>query len=531
MRKSKPMMSAKLLRGGRIYTGDSSHPWAYAVAIANGRVIGLDAEAEAWASHSQADIEDMHGATLLPGITDAHIHLMWYAQSLREIDLRDCTREGMLAQVRQRAAEVEPAEWILGRGWDQNLWSDVRFPTAEDLDHVAPHHPAMLIAKNAHALVANSVAMRLADVTGLQEDPPRGKIGRDQHGRPNGMFFEEAMGLIKRAVPPVTLQALVQLLETAQAHLLASGITGVHDVDGAPAFAAFQELRQSGRLRIRIVKYLRLEALDGLIETGMRSGYGDAWLHFGGLKLFADGALGARTAAMFSPYEGEPDNTGILTLDAAQLETYAHRAVEGGLALAVHAIGDRTNRLVLDVIERVIPMAPRLRHRVEHVQLIDPADQGRFGRLGVVASMQPIHATHDRDMAEQYWGERARHAYAWRALAEQGAVLAFGSDAPIEVFDPFLGLYAAVTRCTESPNRPRDAWYPEQCLTLPEALRAYTWGAAYAAGLENRRGTLMPGQDADLIVLDRNIFELPAEALLDVTVKRTMVGGVWQYQA
>jgi predicted amidohydrolase YtcJ len=400
------------------------------------------------------------------------------------------------------------------------------------LDAVAPHHPAVLIAKSAHAAVVNSAALDAAGITAETPDPEHGRIGREPDGTPNGMFFEDAMELVLNAIPAPSLIEVAEALSAAQEHLLALGLTGVHDVDAAPAFAAFQSLRRQSRLNVRVVKYVRREALGAVIEAGLRSGFGDAWLRFGGLKLFADGALGARTAALFEPYEGEPENRGELTLEPAHLRELAHRAAANGVALAIHAIGDRTNRMVLDVMEDVVPLNGDLRHRIEHVQLIAPEDQPRLARLNLVASMQPIHATHDQEMASRYWGTRAQYAYAWRSLLDAGSVLAFGSDAPIERFDPWAALYAAVTRRHEQSGAPGpEGWYPEQRLSLAEAVHAYTWGAAHAAGVESDLGLLRPGYWADLVVLNHNIFDLPPEALLETHVQRVMVGGTWQWAA
>ncbi len=495
----------------------------------NGRVAGLDASAEAWVGAPGLVVEDLAGAPVIPGLTDAHVHLMWYALGLRELSLRDVSREALLELVAARAAQTPPGAWIQGRGWDQTLWPDRRFPTAAELDQVAPRHPVALTAKNAHALVANSAAMQAAHITATTPDPPFGKLGRSANGAPDGMFFEYANHLIQQAIPAPSLAEVVAALDAAQPRLLAAGLTGVHDVDGNPAFAAFQELRRQDRLRLRVVKYIRREALAGALAVGLRSGLGDDFLRFGGLKLFADGALGARTGAMFAPYLGEPDNTGLLTLDPDDLQDVARQAASGGIALAIHAIGDRANRVVLDVLEVVKPLNPTLRHRVEHVQHSLPEDQARLGRLGVVASMQPIHATHDMDMVERYLGPRAEYAYPWRSVSASGAVLAFGSDMPIEVFDPFLGLYAAVTRRREDGAPGPEGWFPEQRLTLSKALRAYTWGAAYAAGLEARLGLLLPGYHADLVVLSRDIFSAPPESLLEPLVQRVMIGGAWQF--
>ncbi|MCU0520204.1 MAG: amidohydrolase [Anaerolineae bacterium] len=522
-------MKVQLLHNARIFTGAAIHPWAESAAIVDGKIVALDHAALAWQQAPNVTVEDMRGVLIIPGITDAHIHLMWCARGLRELDLRDLDRRATVEAVAARVRELPNGTWITGRGWDQNIWSDTAFPTAAELDRVAPQHPVALIAKNAHATVANTAAMAAAGITTQTPDPVYGRIARDDRGRPTGVFFEEASGLISRARPEPDFQTLVDLLDESQQSLLAKGITGVHDVDGSPAFAAEQELRRQGRQRIRIVKYVRLEALDGVLAAGLRTGYGNDMLRFGGLKLFADGALGARTAALFDAYVGEPDNVGLLTLDPGQLHEIAHRAVLSGLAIAIHAIGDRANAVALDALESVRDLDPTLRHRVEHVQMIREEDQARLARNGFVASMQPTHAIHDMRMSDRYWGERSRLAYAWRSIREAGATLAFGSDAPIEVFDPFLGLYAAVARRSETDGSPGpEGWYPEQRLTLRHALEAYTIGAAYAAGLEDRLGRLLPGYHADLVVLDHNIFTLPPEALLETHVSRVMVGGVWQ---
>ncbi|HQE93440.1 MAG TPA: amidohydrolase [Anaerolineae bacterium] len=522
-------MAVRILHHPRIYTGDVLHPWAQTLAIVDGCVAALDAAAEAWSAVPGAIVEDVAGALIIPGLIDAHIHMMWYALGLRELNLRDLTREALLDRVAARARTLAPGAWIVGRGWDQSGWDDSRFPTAAELDRVAPQHPVALVAKNAHAWVVNTAALHAAHITATTPDPPHGKIGRRADGTPDGMLFEEATRLVQVVTPPATLDEIVDALDEAQTHLLAGGITGVHDVDGEPAFAAFQELRRQGRLRLRVVKYVRLESLNAALAVGLRSGFGDDWLRFGGLKLFADGALGARTGAMFAPYVGEPDNVGMLTLEPEALTAIARQAAAGGLALAIHAIGDRANALVLDALEAAGDVKAGLRHRIEHVQHIRPEDQARLGRAGFVASMQPIHAIHDMAMADRYLGaQRTPQAYPWRSVAEAGAVLAFGSDAPIELVDPFSGLYAAVTRRREDGFPGPAGWHPEQRLTLTEALRAYTWGAAYAAGLESRQGLLCPGHLADLVVLDHDIFALPPEALLQTHISRVMVGGRWR---
>ncbi|MDF1512327.1 MAG: amidohydrolase [Anaerolineae bacterium] len=521
-------MQIRILSNAKIYTGDKRTPWVNALAVAGERVVATGNAAAAWESAPNTVIEDMGGATIIPGLCDAHIHLMWYALSLREIDLRGCTRAEMLDVIAQKARHTPPGEWILGRGWDQNTWADQRFPTAADLNSITPQHPVALIAKNAHAMVINQVALERTGICENTPDPKHGRIDRDNTSSPTGLFFEDATQLVKRVIPEVDLEDMLSLIAKAQNLLLRQGITSVHDVDGGVAFSAFQELHRRKKLRLRLVKYVRLDLLDGVLAANLHSGYGDDWLRFGGLKLFADGALGSRTAALYESYEGEPGNSGMLTLEPDQLCDLVTRAVRGGIALCIHAIGDLTNHIVLEALLNTQANYPHLRHRIEHVQLINPADQCQLAQTGIVASMQPVHAIHDADMVDQYWAKRGQHAYAFRSLLQQGIPLAFGSDAPIEVFDPFLGMYAAVARRRERNRTPYGkAWYPEQRLNLHEALKAYTWGGAFAAGMEDRLGMLLPGYYADLAVLNRDIFSLPEEALLEVAVNRVMVAGNW----
>jgi len=523
-------MKVTLLQNARIYTGDDCHPWAEALAIVDGKVVAWDQDAFGWADAPGAIQQDLDGALVVPGMTDAHLHLMWYALSLQMLDLRDLSKAQLLARLGDRAAQTPSEIWVQGRGWDQNLWPDAQLPTAVDLDRVAPHCPVLLIAKNAHAAVANSAALHLAGIVGKVPDPEHGRFGRKADGSPDGMLFERAIDRVRAVIPEPTLPQIVDALRGAQKHLLAMGLTGIHDVDAGPAFAAFQALHHEDALLVRVVKYIQLEALDAAITMGLRSGFGDAWLRFGGLKLFADGALGARTAALLAPYEGDPDNVGVLTLEPEQLQDIAARATKSGIAMAIHAIGDRASHMILDVLESLPPAAVALRHRIEHLQLLAPSDISRLVASDVVASMQPVHATHDWQMADRYWGARTASAYPWRTLLQAGVPLAFGSDAPIESFNPLTGLYAAVTRRHEVDGTPGPAgWHPEQRLSLEQALHAYTQGAAYAAGVESTVGKLAPGFWADLVVLDRDIFRLPPEALLEAQVLRTMVAGDWRF--
>jgi len=535
------MRADVLLVNGHIYTMDLGRPRVSALAVVEGRVrVVGDGELRDLAG-PETEVIDLERRCVLPGLSDAHIHLEWFALGLQQVDLTGArSLEEMLERVAERVRVVPPGEWVLGRGWDQEQWPERRFPTAADLDRVAPHHPVALTAKSGHALVANTMALRRAGICAETPDPEGGRIERDAAGQPTGLLLEEAMAQVRGAIPHPDAEAVAEALPAAFQRAWEVGITTVHDMDDLVAFEAFQRLRAEGRLGLRVVKYLPLEAAGLALALGLQAGFGDDWLRIGGIKVFADGALGPRTAAMLEPYEGEPDNLGILTIEPEALEDLARRATAGGLPLAIHAIGDRANRMVLDVLERVrttaegdpgrgdSPSRPHgLLHRIEHVQLLHPDDVGRLAALGVIASMQPIHATQDAPMADRYWGARCATAYAWRSLLDAGTVLAFGSDCPVEDLNPFLGIHAAVTRVRPDGYGGPEGWYPAQRVSVEEAVRAYTWGAAYAAGMEDRLGSLSPGRWADLVVLDRDIFACDPHAIAETRVVGTMIGGRW----
>jgi len=520
-------MADWILRNARIYTQDPAQPIGEAIAVV-GEVVGAVGRAEAvdaWRGpHTR--VLDLRGATVLPGLVDAHLHLEGYARRRMGVDVDAPTLEEALERVARRAAAAPPGTWIVGRGWLQERWG--RFPTADDLDRAAPAHPVALWARSGHALWANREAMRRAGVTRETADPPGGRIARDPQGEPVGLFFERAMDLIARAIPEPSVEELAEALYEALHELAAVGLTAVHNFDGPRSFAALQILRERGDLPLRVVQHLPLAVLDPALALGLRTGFGDGWLRIGSVKIFADGALGPRTAWMLAPYEGEPTNTGIAFTPPEAMREAARRATLAGLWVAIHAIGDRANREVLDLYAELRALEARAgippearRHRVEHAQLVHPDDVPRFGQLGLVASMQPIHAVSDRPMAERYWGARCATAYAWRHLKAAGARLAFGSDAPVEPPNPFWGLHAAVVR---------DGWHPEQALTLPEALEAYTVGPAWAAGLERWQGRLRPGMWADLVVVAEDPFQVPPDALRDLEVLGTMVGGRWAFR-
>lgn len=527
------------ITNAHVITLEAHQPSSNALLIDSGRIIATGTAANSLAA-GLINIEklDVGGRTILPGLTDAHIHLEHYALGLQKIDCETETKAECLRRVAERAVRSRPGDWILGHGWNQNVWAE-GFGNATDLDQIAPKNPVYLTAKSLHASWANSAALRMANLDDSTADPPGGSLGRDAAGRLNGILFENAMGLVEKVIPESQIDQVEEAIRTALPNLWRFGLTGVHDFDRRRCFMAVQNLRRKGELKLRVVKSLPLDDLPHAVELGLQTGYGDDFLTIGSVKGFADGALGPQTAAMLAPYEADPQNRGILLLDAEELVERGRPAVENGLSLAIHAIGDRANHEVLKAysqlrtVEAGLPgytPEQRLRHRIEHVQVIHPQDAHRLADLGVIASMQPIHATSDMLMADRFWGNRAALSYAWRTQLGAGAALAFGSDAPVESPNPFWGLHAAVTRQRMDGSPGPEGWYPEQRLTLLEALHGFTTGPAYAAGRENVQGRLAEGYYADLLVLDEDPFTLLPESLAQLTPVGTMVGGEWVYR-
>ena len=522
----------KLLYNAHIHTQNPSQPTASAMVIDREWILAVG-EAELLSHFSQAEKEDMHGRVILPGLTDAHLHLQYYSLGLQKIDCETNTKEECLQRVKERAQKAKPGEWILGHGWNQNVWG--AWPTASELDAIAPDNPVYLTAKSLHASWANTKALQMARITAQTSDPQNGHIQRDARGIATGILLETAMELVGNLIPSPTVEEIANAMERAQPILWRMGLTGVHDFDRRESFMALQQLHAQGRLKLRVLKNLPVELLEQAFELGLRSGFGSDMLRIGNIKAFMDGALGPHTAAMFQPYLDEEDNRGILNMDGEELFEYGRKAAQVGLGLTVHAIGDRANHEVLDAYEQLRRYEaehhlPHLRHRIEHVQVIHPDDAPRLARLNVIASMQPIHATSDMLMADRFWGERSRLAYAMKTQLDFGAHLALGSDAPVESPNPFLGLHAAVTRRRADGSPSTDGWYPEQRLTLQQAWEGYTTGPAYAAGMENRLGRLAPNHLADLIVLENDPFTCNPDEILNMQPSATMVNGEWVWK-
>jgi len=504
-----------ILENGTVRTLDPSLPVARALAIAGERVAGgVGTHETALAS---PEVVDLGGRTVVPGFSDAHVHFPTWALAQRQIDLDGCrSLEEALGRLRSAPAPAqEPGRWLRAYGWRSGDWSPSVEPTRSDLDAVTTA-PAALISKDYHSLWLNSAALALADG---QLEVPGGVVERDERGEPTGVLREEAAWSFKERFLVVSDDDYVEAMRAGVKLALSRGVTSVHDKDGwlgAPRL--WQRLAEQGSLGIRVWQSLPHDALPALEQIGARSGLGDDHLRIGYLKVFMDGTLGSQTALML-------DGSGVEITSADELADIVRRAARLGWPVAVHAIGDRANRNALDAFEQTADVwRPRgLRHRIEHAQCVAPEDLARFGSIGVAASVQFSHAPSDRDLAERLWPERLDGAYAWRSLVDSGAVVANGSDAPIEELDPLAGIRAGVLRTLDD----RPAWRPEQAVTVEEALHATCVSPAWLARDERRRGKLLPGYLADLVVLDRDPVTCPQEELPEVYVVATMVGGRW----
>lgn len=537
-----PSAPATLFHNGRIYLGAPHWLAVEALLVAEGRVVAAGSLAELEASAWRiAERVDLAGSVAIPGLQDAHGHLEGLGESLESVDLRGASSyEELIARVTARARLVPAGEWIRGRGWDQNLWPAKEFPHHAALSAATPAHPVLLERVDGHASLANAVAMRAAAVDrawASETEIPGGRVLLDSERRPTGVFVDTACAQLERAAPRTDPAARERRLLAAQEHLLSLGLTCVHDMGVAPATVALlARLRDEGRLKLRLVEYLSGGA--GMSADDLR-GFPlapDALdrLSAPGVKLYADGALGSRGAALLEPYHDEPSHSGLMVTDPDALSAAIAVCAACGMQPAVHAIGDRANRVVLDAFERCGERDSSfraLRPRIEHAQVVARDDWRRFEELGVIASMQPTHATSDMPWAPQRLGDtRVDGAYAWRRLSVPPELLAFGSDFPVERAHPLEGLYAAIT-CAAPSGEPHDGYRPDQRLSASEALAAFTTGAAYAAHQEDRRGRLLPGYFADLTVLDVDPLECAPVQLLRARALMTVVNGEVVYRA
>ncbi|HUP60840.1 MAG TPA: amidohydrolase [Thermoanaerobaculia bacterium] len=520
--------SGTLFTGGTVVAGAEQTPRKDFAVYADGGLIREVGPADALRrAHPYARVVDAAGATILPGLTDAHGHLYGLGLSLDIVSLVETTSpDDIVTRVRERTSRAAAGEWILGRGWDQNDWAVKEFPTAAQLDPATSQNPVWLKRVDGHAGWANTAALRAASITAAAKDPEGGRVLRDANGELTGVFIDAAMSLVEAKIPPPTAaQRKARVLASAEA-IAANGLTEMHDagIDGATILAV-KELIDEKRFSIRV--YAMLGDNEALLRTWFESG---PLMDYGGrltvrsVKLYADGALGSRGAALLEPYSDDPGNSGLMLSTPEHIADVSRRARWVGFQVNTHAIGDRGVRNVIDAYARA-GVEAKDRFRVEHLQVISPPDVPRLVQHGIIASMQPTHATSDMPWAEARLGsERVKGGYAWRTILDAGGRLALGSDFPVEDVSPFFGLYSGVSRQDQRGN-PLGGWYPSQRLTLAETIRGFTLDAAYAAFEEQTRGTIEPGKLADLTIVEGDLFAMPAAELFKAKVRYTVVGG------
>lgn len=514
---------------GRVWTGDPARPFAEAVAMRGERIVAVGARADVQRRVGPRTRVLANGAGLVvPGFGDAHTHFLDGGFQLVSVDLRDADSPAEFVRRIAAYAAAHPRErWITGGDWDHERWSGAPLPRRQWIDSVTANTPVFVSRLDGHMGVANSRALQLAHIDRTTPDPPGGLIVRDSAGEPTGVLKDNAMGRVFAAMPAPSSEEADSALRRAMRHAAEHGVTTVHAMGDWEDFAVFRRARSRGELITRIRAYVQIGGWRRLADTVRALGRGDAWLSWGGLKGFMDGSLGSTTAALYEPYLDAPNTRGLLVTDSARRRQEILSADSAGLQVAVHAIGDRANAMLLGFFDETIRRnGPRdRRFRIEHAQHLRQQDIPRFGALGVIPSMQPFHAIDDgRWAGDRLDTTRLRGTYAFRSLIDTGARLAFGSDWTVAPLDPIQGIYAAVTRRTLDGKNP-GGWFPEQKITVEEALRAYTVGVAWAGFAEGRVGTLRPGMLADIVLLDRDLFRVAPEDLGGVRVVKTIAGG------
>jgi hypothetical protein len=522
-----------------VYTVHAAQPAAEAVAVRGDRIVLVgSSEAALEMRGAETRVIDAQGATLVPGLQDAHGHFTGLGASLQILPLRGTTSyEQIVERVRARAATTRPGQWIQGRGWDQNDWQATDWPHHRALTDASPGNPVYLARVDGHAALVNEAALDAAGISRDTEDPPGGRIIRDAEGHPTGVLIDAAQRLVASMIPEVTDAQLEEQILLADAEALRLGLTMVHDAGATPrTVEAYKRLIDAGTLKTRLYVMLRgpLSMLEPEFRKGPLIAYGGNRLAVRAIKIGADGALGSRGAALLEPYSDEPGTSGFMTTPPDEIYALTAAASRAGFQTSIHAIGDRANRVVMDVFERVqrdVPGSRELRMRNEHAQILDAEEIPRFATLNVIASIQPTHATSDMPWAPARIGlERIQEgAYAWRRLLASGVVLAGGSDFPVEEPNPMLGFYAAVTR-QDPAGRPSGGWTPDQRLTREETLRSFTWGASYAAHAEKDLGSLETGKLADMVLLDRDVTTVEAKQILATEAIATIIGGEVVYE-
>ena len=512
----------------RVWTGDPGRPWADAVAITGDRITAVGSSAEInKLARPVTRVIDAQGRMLVPGFIDSHVHFVEGGFGLTSVQLRDAkTRDEFIRRIGEHARKLPAAAWMLEGNWDHQNWGG-ELPRRDWIDSVTPNTPVFIQRLDGHMSLANTAALRAAGVTRETKDVAGGEIVRDASGEPTGILKDNAAGLVGHAVPDPRPEQEDAALDAAMRHVAEQGVTSVHNMGTWRHLDIFGRAHRAGRLRTRIYSAVPISTWERLRDHVANNGRGDAWFRWGALKGFVDGSLGSHTAAMLEPFSDAPGDTGLFVTAPESLYTWTKGADAAGLHVVIHAIGDRANRILLDVFGRVAAEngARDRRFRIEHAQHLAPPEIPRFAKLGVIASMQPYHAIDDGRWAEKFIGaERAKGTYAFRSLLDAGARLAFGSDWFVAPPTPLEGIYAAVTRRTLDDRTP-GGWVPAQKITVEEALRAYTTGSAYAEYMEGEKGRLARGMLADMVLIDRDLTTIPPETIREAKVVLTMVGG------
>jgi predicted amidohydrolase YtcJ len=500
--------------------------------VKNGRVAAVGSSGEIRAACSrETRVFELPGRLVTPGVVDAHLHFVSLGLYLERVDLRDLTSIAACRErVRKAAATKKPGEWLIGRGWNEHIWADRREPNSKDLDDIAPDHPVMLVRCCGHTVWINSLAMKIAGITREAVDAPGARIERDAKGNPIGLC-REYRKVIEKVIPPPTLEERKSAGLRAQAEALRYGVTGVHTCETLAEWDALAELEAAGKLQIRVHHTLPPEEVENAGARGIQLGKGSDRLWLGQVKLFADGTLGSSTALLHAPYADDASNTGLACLTVAEMQERVEMAYRHGGDVAVHAIGDLATTNVLAAINGARKQFPGpKRDRIEHVQLMHPADFARFRAMDVVASCQPVHLHTDMLVAEKKWGlDRCRYGYAWKSMLREGLRVQFGSDAPVEHINPLLSFHAALSR-HRLDGEPKDGWFPAERLTLEETLHAFTAVPAWVSRKEARLGSLAPGKIADLTVFAEDLAAVMPDHLPSVKVEMTIVDGEIAYR-
>ncbi|HWT14727.1 MAG TPA: amidohydrolase, partial [Patescibacteria group bacterium] len=527
-----PAPADLILHDARIYTVDANRPVVNALVVRDGRIVFVGSAREAMVFRSgKTQVLDLDGATVIPGMIDAHAHLLGLGQGLQTVDLRGTPSfDAVIARVVARRDTTAPGRWVVGRGWDQNDWADTRFPEHAALSAKIADHPVLLERVDGHAVLVNAAALKAAGITRDTSDPAGGRIERDAEGEPSGVLVDNAIDLVTKVMPAPTPDELRDAVTRAIAELQRWGLTGIHDAGVTrDVIGIYEDLAREGRHGLR--NYVMVAGndadIDWAIARGAQNGLHDGRLWLRSIKLSADGALGSRGAWLLEPYADAPGHAGLATLPAGRVRAVAAKALKAGFQVNTHAIGDRANRVVLDELAEALDVAPVADHRfrIEHAQILHPGDLARFAELGVIPSMQSSHQTSDMYWAGARIGPtRELGAYAWRSLLDTGVIVPNGSDLPVELTNPLISFHAAVSR-QDASDWPAGGWHPEQRMSRDEALKSMTLWPAQAAFMEAEVGSLSPGKRADFVVLDQDLMRVPAELILRTRVLQTWLGG------